>query len=44
MNSANWEIWYELALVERGKERAQALARAKELNPRSREIAALEGP
>lgn len=44
MNSANWEIWYELALVERGKVRAQALARAKELNPRSREIAALEGP
>ena len=44
LNSANWEIWYELALVEQGALRADALSRAKALNPRSPEIASLEGP
>lgn len=38
----DWHNWYELALVARGAERRRAIARAKELNPLSQEVAGLE--
>jgi len=37
-----WSIWYDLASVETGDERGRALTRARELNPRSVELPALE--
>jgi hypothetical protein len=37
----SWELWYDLALATTGAERAEALARARALNPRSPEIAEL---
>ncbi len=43
MDSGNWEVWYDLALVEQGRARATALERARQLNPRSPELAALGG-
>ena len=43
MDSGNWEIWYDLALVEQGTARSEALERARQLNPRSPEVAALGG-
>ncbi|MQA76558.1 MAG: tetratricopeptide repeat protein, partial [Solirubrobacterales bacterium] len=33
----NWSIWYDLAIVSRGEERARALAQVKRLNPLSPE-------
>ena len=33
----NWRIWYDLALVSRGEERARAVARVQQLNPLSPE-------
>ena len=44
MNPSNWEVWYDLALVEQGAARAEALERAKALNPRSTEFASLGAP
>jgi len=44
MNRSNWEVWYDLALVEQGAARTEARARAKALNPRSPEVASLDGP
>ena len=38
----DWHNWYELALVARSAERRRAVARAKELNPLSSEVAGLE--
>ncbi|MGH3078462.1 MAG: tetratricopeptide repeat protein, partial [Gaiellaceae bacterium] len=38
----NWRSWYELAAVSRGAERAAALRRARELNPRESLLDALE--
>jgi hypothetical protein len=38
----DWSIWYDLATVSVGPERVTALTRARELNPLSVEIAALE--
>ena len=43
MDSGNWEIWYDLALVEQGTARSEALERARQLNPQSPEVAALGG-
>ena len=37
-----WSIWYDLGSVETGAERGRALTRARELNPLSVELAALE--
>ena len=37
-----WSIWYDLASVETGPERGRALTRARELNPLSVELPALE--
>ena len=37
-----WSIWYALGSVETGAERGRALTRARELNPLSVELAALE--
>jgi hypothetical protein len=34
----SWSIWYDLASVSRGAERARALAEAKKLNPLSPEV------
>jgi hypothetical protein len=34
----SWSIWYDLASVSRGAERAHALAEAKKLNPLSPEV------
>ena len=44
MNRSNWEVWYDLALVEQGAARAEARAKAKALNPRSSEVASLDAP
>ena len=37
-----WSIWYDLASISSGPERAAALTRARDLNPLSVEVAALE--
>ena len=37
----DWEAWYDLALVSRGRARATALAQARRLNPLSPEVRAL---
>jgi len=37
-----WSIWYDLAAVSTGSERVTAITRARELNPLSVEIAALD--
>lgn len=44
MNRANWEVWYDLALVEQGAAGAAARERAAALNPRSPEVSSLEVP
>ena len=41
-DSGDWSIWYDLATVTTGAERVRALTRARELNPLSVEISALE--
>jgi hypothetical protein len=41
-DSRNWALWYELATASKGRARSEALLRARELNPRSPEIAELE--
>ena len=41
-DSGEWSIWYDLASVATGPERVRALTRARELNPLSVEIPALE--
>jgi Flp pilus assembly protein TadD len=38
---ADWSIWYDLARASRGSERANALTRARELNPLSIEVGTL---
>jgi predicted Zn-dependent protease len=37
----DWELWYELATASNGPARERALARARELNPRSEDVATL---
>ena len=39
----DWNLWYGLARASEGRARAAALARARELNPRSAELDALAG-
>jgi tetratricopeptide (TPR) repeat protein len=41
-DSRDWSIWYGVARASEGAERRAALARARRLNPRSAELAALE--
>lgn len=38
LDPENWSIWYDLALVSRGEERARSLNRAERLNPLSPEV------
>ena len=38
----DWFAWYELALASNGRQRMEAVARAKELNPLGPEVAALD--
>ena len=38
----DWTLWLELATASRGRERAQALAQARRLNPRGPELAAVK--
>ena len=40
-DTANWNLWLELAQASKGYARRQALARAAELAPRSTEVAQL---
>jgi O-antigen ligase len=40
-DDGDWELWLDLALASEGAERARALARAAELNPRAPEVAEL---
>jgi hypothetical protein len=40
-DGTNWELWFALGAVSTGEEQRRALARAAELNPRSREVAEL---
>jgi hypothetical protein len=40
----DWEAWYQLALGTTGADRAAALGKARELNPRAPELAALRKP
>jgi hypothetical protein len=40
-DDGDWELWLDLALASEGAERARALARAEELNPRAPELAEL---
>jgi hypothetical protein len=35
----NWLLWYDLAAASDGRRAAQALERARELNPRSKDVA-----
>ena len=37
-DTADWQAWYDLALVSRGAERATAIRQARRLNPLSREV------
>jgi hypothetical protein len=39
----SWELWFDLALTERGRQRLSALARVAALNPLSSELAQLRG-
>jgi len=38
---ADWQAWYDLAIVSRGPDRARALRKARALNPLSREVGLL---
>lgn len=40
-DDGDWELWIDLALASEGAERASALARAEELNPRALELVEL---
>jgi tetratricopeptide (TPR) repeat protein len=42
-DGANWNLWFKLAQASKGPARRQALERASELAPRSREVAELRG-
>jgi hypothetical protein len=42
LNDRSWSIWFDLAVASSGRERAQALQRAKALNPLSPEVEELQ--